>query len=885
MDDSREAAAAKPQGPIKQTPMMKQYLEQKAAHPDCILFFRLGDFYEMFFEDAEVASRALDLTLTSRAKGEDAVPMCGVPYFSAKNYIARLVDQGYKVAICDQMEDPRQAKGLVKRQVTRVISPGMITDPESLDEHESNYLGGVCWEGGKFGFAYLDVSTADFRMTQVESAEEVAAEVERVRVRELLLPRLPGYESLEKHLSAGVNRLFIKTVDPIDNNSEYKWYGAIDAESLRQSGCLEQPVGLWAARLVYEYAAESLPGRIEHVRRLLPYQATDRMWIDEAARVHLELTRSAMGGGRRGSLLDIIDLCRTPMGSRLLRDWMLSPLTRLPAIQERADAVECLVNQPVLRADLADLLGRVRDLERLLSRVVVRQGTPRDLGVLRDSMAVLPQVARLLGGPELGALARFCGPLDELADLFAALAEALVDEPPLDLSEGGAIRPGYRPELDRLVELSRRGREIIGELEERERARTGIASLKVRYNRVFGYYIEVTRPNLHLVPADYRRKQTTANAERFETEELKRTESEILSAQEQRAELERRLVEELTERLRQNAQRILASARTLAACDVIAALADVAVRYDYRRPLVDESERLEISAGRHPVVERLMHGERFVPNDIALDTEKEQLLIITGPNMAGKSTAIRQTALIVILAQMGSFVPADSARVGIVDRLFTRIGAADNLARGQSTFMVEMVETSGILHHATRKSLLVLDEIGRGTSTFDGLSIAWAVAEYIHERIGARTLFATHYHELADLPRTFSRVVNYTVTVKEWKDQIIFLRRLIRGTTSRSYGIQVAKLAGLPAEVIERAKEILANLEGEEFDDLGSPRLSRSGRKGRDAAPTAQRELFAAPARSALDDELERLDPDTLSPLEAISALYRLKKLHKTHRS
>jgi DNA mismatch repair protein MutS len=881
MDEPREAMAAKPQGPLKQTPMMKQYLEQKAAYPDCILFFRLGDFYEMFFEDAEVASRALDLTLTSRSKGADAVPMCGVPYFSARNYIAKLVDQGFKVAICDQMEDPSQAKGLVKRQVTRVISPGMITDPESLDEHESNFLGGVFWDGGKFGLAILDISTADFRMTELDSLPACLAEVERLRVRELLLPRIPQCDELEGLLSAGVNKLFIKRVEPPDIQKEYPWGENIDSESLRRSGCLDQPVALGAARLVYRYAAESLPGRIEHVRRLLPYRAGDRMWLDESARVHLELCQSAMGGGRRGSLLGVIDVCRTPMGSRLLRDWMLGPLIRPDEIRCRADAVECLFDQPVLRADLSDLLSSVRDLERLLSRVVVRQGTPRDLGVLRDSMAVLPGIGRLLNARELAALQHLCGPLDDLADIHAALAQALVDEPPLDLADGGAIRPGYRPELDRLVDLSRRGREIMGELEERERARTKISSLKVRYNRVFGYYIEVTRPNLHLVPPDYRRKQTTANAERFETEELKSIESDILTAQEQRAELERRLVEELTDRLRKEAVRIQATARALAACDAVAALAEVAVRYNYRRPVVDESERLEISAGRHPVVERLMTGERFVPNDLVMDTEKEQLLIITGPNMAGKSTAIRQVALCVILAQMGAFVPAESARIGIVDRLFTRIGASDNLARGQSTFMVEMVETSGILHHATRRSLLVLDEIGRGTSTFDGLSIAWAVAEYIHERIGARTLFATHYHELADLPRSFPRVVNYTVSVKEWKDQIIFLRRLIRGTSNRSYGIQVAKLAGLPAEVIDRAKEILANLEGEEFDDLGAPRLSRSGRKGAPPPASGQRELFAAPSRDALDDELSNLDPDTLSPLEALSTLYRLKKLHR----
>jgi DNA mismatch repair protein MutS len=634
----------------------------------------------------------------------------------------------------------------------------------------------------------------------------------------------------------------------------------------------DKPLAQAAADQVLSYVSASLPGSLEHVRRLVPYQVADHMIIDEYSRANLELVRTLMEGRRKGSLLDILDQTRTPMGARKLARWMLYPLIDPAKINRRLDAVEQLVLDAVLRSDLRAHLSGVRDLERLLAKVAVGQATPRDLGVLRDSLQALPDWAALVAGDK--PLGDLIGSIDLLEDLSEALDRALVDEPPVDLVAGGAVRSGFNAELDRLVELATSGRKFIADLEQQEKERTGIASLKIRFNKVFGYYIEVTKPNLHLVPENYRRKQTTANAERYETDELKKQEDEILRAQENRVTLENEIISGLMDRVREGAQRILQVASQIARSDVLASLAEVAGSFSYCRPQVDESEFVEIVDGRHPVVERMLSGERFVPNDVHLQCSQEQILIITGPNMAGKSTVIRQAALIVILAQMGAYVPAASARLGVVDRIFTRIGAADNLARGQSTFMVEMNETAHILRNATRRSLIVLDEVGRGTSTFDGLSIAWAVAEYLHDRVGARTLFATHYHQLTDLALTKERVANYTIQVREWKDNIVFLRRMVKGICNRSYGIQVGKLAGLPGEVIGRAREILANLEGREYDEVGSPRLSRSAQAGQS---TGQLQLFSAPVRSPVEEELEQLDLDSITPIEALQILSRLK--------
>jgi len=869
-------------GVVKQTPMLKQYLEVKRAYPDCLLFFRLGDFFEMFFEDAEVASKILDLTLTSRSKGEDAYPMCGVPFFAANNYIAKLVDQGFKVAVCDQVEDPKLAKGIVRREVTRVVTPGMITNPEDLDHRESNFLAGVLAEegtgdgpSGLLGIAFLDVSTADFRMTEVSSVAALLDELSRIRPRELVLPA--GMEQGEIHrlLEKKQKDVFFRFLDGSAvgaDQEDFRKFPEVTGAAADQADAAG--VALATARMVFHYAGSLLKSELAHIRRVVYYQVSDHLIIDDNSLANLEILRTQMEGKRKGSLLGFLDRTRTPMGARLLGQWVLYPLVRPAPIHERHNAVQQLVEDQVLRSDLEGQLGEIRDLERLLAKISVGQANPRDLGVLRDSLKILPEWAALVAYPDF-PLGQLIGRVDVVEDLFQYLNTVLVESPPVSLDEGGAIRPGFSRALDQLVDLSTRGRDFIARLEQEERKKTGIGSLKIRFNRVFGYYIEVTKPNLALVPAHYRRKQTTANAERFETEELKQQEEAILRAQEDRVQLEREIVAQILEKIRAEAARILRVAAQVAATDVVASLAKVAASHGYCRPVVDEGEALEIVDGRHPVVEQALTGERFVPNDIRVDCEKEQMLLITGPNMAGKSTVIRQAALIALLAQMGSFVPASSARVGIVDRIFTRIGAADNLARGQSTFMVEMVETALILRHATRHSLLILDEIGRGTSTFDGVSIAWAVAEYIHDCIGARTLFATHYHQLTDLALTKKRVVNYTISIKEWKEQIIFLRRLIKGVCNRSYGIQVGRLAGLPEEVLLRAQEILANLEGEEYDEVGTPRLSRARKKA--AASAGQLSLFVPAPRSLLEEELSKVDLSCITPLEALQTLYRMK--------
>ncbi len=877
MEKATAKSRAKKAGGVKQTPMMNQYLQAKSKFPDCILFFRLGDFYEMFFEDAQLAAEILDIALTSRAKGKNAYPMCGVPHFSAGNYIAKLVAAGHKVAICDQVEDAKQARGIVKREVTRVISPGMITNPEDLKSWESNYLGAVAVDDdGHFGFAFLDVSTADFRMTSVMGPEALTDELTRVRPRELLIAasaqESPWCQALTKRFAG----MFLRVVDP----SQGEDFSPEQEESLfsayRDGESEPGACALSAAEMVLRYAAGSLPGSLGHIRRLVSYQVRDHLLIDDTARLDLELLHTLMDGRRKGSLIHSLDKTKTPMGARLLAQWLLYPLIDPVRIGQRLDAVEEFCNDKVVRDDLTGHLAGIRDLERLLAKVSVGQATPRDLGVLRDSLGQLPAWAALVKTAGRGALLSLVGAIDELADLYRDLAAALVDEPPVETSEGGWVRQGFQAELDRLVDLAGSGRNTLAQMELEERQKTGIPSLKIRYNRVFGYFIEVTKSKLHLVPAHYRRKQTTANAERYETDELKMQEEAVLSARDNRVTLEREILDTLMSQVQKNAERVLAVARQVAASDVILAFARAAVDFGYCRPIVDGGEAIEIEQARHPVVEQFLESERFVPNDLKVDCDAEQILLITGPNMAGKSTIIRQAALLTIMAQMGSFVPASSARIGIVDRIFTRIGATDSLARGLSTFMVEMTETAHILRHATRKSLIILDEVGRGTSTFDGLSIAWAVAEFVHDQIGARTLFATHYHQLTDLSLTKNRVVNYTIAVKEWKDQIVFLRNLIRGASNRSYGIAVGKLAGLPSEVIERSRQILANLEGEAYDEVGVPCLARPERE-RGKAP-GQLGLFTpAPVPSWVEEELNKLDLDNVTPLEALKILHRLK--------
>jgi DNA mismatch repair protein MutS len=865
--------------------MMRQYLETKALHPDAILFFRLGDFYEMFFEDAIRAAEILEITLTSRAKGSERVPMCGVPYHSARRYIARLIEAGLRVAICEQVEEPGSGPGIVKREVIRVVTPGMVLDDEVLEPRTNNFLAAVHLGDERVGAALLDVSTGDFFALEVEGTESLAEELTRADVREILVSEAThGTAELEALLARLPRRPAVAALDRAafePSRAAQLLRGHFGVASLVGFGIEEAPWATAAAGAALRYVRDTQKTDASHVDRLSRLDRSQHLLLDEASLQNLEVLRTLRDGSRKGSLLGVVDRTVTGMGARKLARWLTAPLRSLPEIGARLDAVEELAAKGVVREELAVGLKEISDLERLCGKVSLGAGNARDLRALATSLAALPKIAQALEGCQAALLQGLCPSLRALPDLAELLGRAIVDEPPVVLKEGGMIRPGFHAELDELVALSTSGRDVLLQIETRERERTGIGSLKVRYNKVFGYYLEVTRANLHLVPDDYVRRQTTVGAERFVTAELKEYEEKVLTAEEKRAALELQLFEELRAQVLSRASALRAAADAVATCDALLSFARCAAEYGYVRPEVDDSEVLEILDGRHPVVERMLgHGE-FVPNDVVLDRREAQILVITGPNMAGKSTVMRQTALIVLLAQAGAFVPARRARVGLCDRIFTRVGAADNLARGQSTFMVEMTETSHILHHATRRSLVVLDEIGRGTSTFDGLSIAWAVAEHLHDRIGARTLFATHYHELTDLAREKPRVRNCQVAVKEAHGKVLFLRKLVSGGASRSYGIEVAKLAGLPPELVARAREILSNLESGELDEAGRPRLTRkAARVDADQLGLFVREpgpSLSAPEARALA-EIRNLGVDATTPIEALNLLAKLKR-------
>ncbi|HVP69315.1 MAG TPA: DNA mismatch repair protein MutS [Anaeromyxobacteraceae bacterium] len=865
------------------TPMMRQYLETKARYPDAILFFRLGDFYEMFFDDARKASEALQITLTSRSKGDDRVPMCGVPYHAARGYVAKLLEKGFKVAICDQVEEPGRST-IVRREVTRVVTPGTVLDDQALDPREASFLGAVALGARGGGVALLDATTGEFKCGEVEDDGRLAEELRRAGVRELVVARSAAAEARARDLSRAVGVPVAEVDDAAFERPGERLRRHFGVATLDGFGVGAMELGQKAAAAALHYLAETQRAEPRHVDRL-GVLATERvLLLDESTRANLELERTLFGGKRAGSLLGLLDRTVTAGGGRQLAEWVRYPLRDVAAAERRLDGVGALVSQAVLRGDLAGALRAVADVERLVSRLVLRQGNARDLRALAASLLALPALADLLGrsgAPVLEEAGRgVCG-LEDLAD---ALDRAVAEEPPAALGEGGIIRRGWSADLDELTDLAENGKSVIAAMEARERQRTGIGSLKVRYNRVFGYYLEVTKPNLHLVPPDYERRQTTVGGERFVTAELRELEERVLTAEERRVALEEKIFEDLRGRVIARAPALRGAAAAVARADALLSLARVASERGYVRPVLDESEALEIVEGRHPVVEGLLPADSggFVPNDLEVassaDPAAAQLLVITGPNMAGKSTVMRQAALIVLLAQMGSFVPASRARVGLVDRIFTRVGASDDLARGRSTFMVEMTETAAILHNATRRSLVVLDEIGRGTSTFDGLSIAWAVAEHLHDRTGCRTLFATHYHELQDLARERPRARNLTVAVREVGDQVVFLRKLVPGGASRSYGIEVAKLAGLPPEVLARAREILRNLETLEVDEGGHAALARGSR--RDAGSPSQLGLFAAPdpALVALREEIRALEPDGMTPLAALQLLAEWKR-------
>ncbi|NLP18315.1 MAG: DNA mismatch repair protein MutS [Firmicutes bacterium] len=860
------------------TPMVAQYKRIKAEHEDKILLFRLGDFYEMFFADAEIAARDLEITLTGRGVGKgERIPMCGVPYHAVDGYIASLLKKGHKVAICEQIGDPKATSGLVRREVVRVITPGTFLDPSALEEKKNNYLAAVTRYGGSLGLAVIDAGTGEFRATGFNGPDKVTglhSEMIRLQPSECLYPR----EDTElKQILGDMQQLFPVLPSPLGEDYSLEKSLSLLAQKLGEvhfPGGEEFQAGACAAAAIIGYLQETQRVDLLHVQGLKAYRVSDYMVIDGDTRRNLELTKSVRGDNRGATLLGVLDHTYTAMGGRTLRKWVEQPLLNRERILARLDAVENLVGDSVLRTLLPDILKEIYDLERLLGKVVYQTATARDLLALQRSLIQLPKIKESLAEVTADRLMHLRDSLDTCSDLSTFLEGALHPDPPAGLREGNLIKTGYHEEIDRLRNLTRKGREWLAELEGAERERTGIKSLKIGYNKVFGYYLEVTKSNLDAVPPNYVRKQTLVNAERFITPELKEWEVEITGAQERCIELEYQVFLELRRHIATEIERVQGAAKIIGEIDSLLSLATTAIYNRYSKPVLTLGDGIKIEAGRHPVVEVMMADSTFIPNDTGLDQNNNQLLLITGPNMAGKSTYIRQVALIVLLAQMGSFVPAKAAELGVVDRIFTRVGAADDLASGQSTFMVEMNEVGNILRNATSKSLLILDEIGRGTSTYDGLSIARAVAEYILERVGAKTLFATHYHELTALAQDYSAAKNYTIAVEERGKDIIFLRKVVPGGSDRSYGIHVARLARLPEDVIGRAEDLLAQLEGEKKEKAQDETAGTVSEK------TIQLDLFSNLERRVLE-ELYRLKPLQMTPLEALNKIHSLQELLK----
>ena len=857
------------------TPMRQQYLRIKKQYPETIVLFRLGDFYETFDDDARTVARVCDIVLTSRPVGKDQrVPLAGVPYHSVEGYIARLIQAGHKVAIVEQVGDVN-GRDLVEREVVRVVTPGTVIEPTLLDERRNNYLVSVLIDGNHAGVALADITTGEFAATELVGEnvlDLVVAEIERLRPAEIITGEVDRLrQRFQPEAGPGPGGWTVTGHERWPFELETARQALLDhfqARSLDGFGLAGLPAAVRAAGGLLHYLGETQRGPLGQLSSLRTYSTAQFMVLDAATRRNLELTESLRRGAVEGSLLGVLDVTVSSMGSRLLRRWLSQPLVDLPGLNERLDLVEALFRDTALRLRLRALLKDVSDLERLTSRVVQGVARPRELVGIHQSLVALAAIRDLVGQGDSGLpFLRSVAALNPCQDLVALLEQALADDPPATLSAGGVIRPGFSAELDNLASAARNAREWVANLEKEERARTGIKNLKVGYNKVFGYYLEITRANAELVPEEYIRKQTLVNAERYITPELKEYESLILNAQERIGELESRIYHQVLEQVAASAERLLAAARALAHLDVVAALGEVAVMHRYVRPELSAGEELRIVVGRHPVVEIAQRDEPFVPNDTDLGGQAK-LLVITGPNMAGKSTYLRQVALIVLMAQIGSFVPADEARIGLVDRIFTRIGAQDEISAGQSTFMVEMIETANLLNHATPRSLLVLDEVGRGTSTYDGISIAWAVVEHIHNhpRLRCKTLFATHYHELMLLADLLPGVANYNVAVAEEKDKVVFLRRIVPGGADRSYGIHVAQLAGLPRPVIQRAQEILKELEQEARAPGSWPRTIQ----------VRQLSLFGA--ADPLADEVRRLDISAMTPLEALNKLYELQK-------
>src|SRR5712671_2111325 len=848
------------------TPLMRQYHGIKQQVPNTLLMFRLGDFYELFYDDAVTAARELEITLTARNKEKgQPIPMCGVPYHSAENYIARLIQKGYRVAICDQMEDPRVAKKLVKREITRIVTPGTATDAHLLRSHENNYLAAVARNGSRAGLAHVDISTGEFRVTDLET-DEIPAALEHLGAREVLFPTdLPLFASQEKNTRYLRTELedWIFGFDYADRMLRDHFH----LLSLDGQGLAGRHAAICAAGAILHYLRDTQRAALDHLDRPSHYDRADNMLLDAVTVRNLELIEPVFADdvalGKSATLLGVLDQTATGMGGRLLRQRLLRPSLDQPEIEDRLDAVGELLAATILRAELRKELAGVLDLERLLAKVTLGSAGPRDLLALGKSLERIPLLKQKVENRQSARIQSICAALDDVPEAHQRILAAIADEPPMNLADGGAIRAGYHAELDELRDLSRNGKQFIAQIEARERERTGIQSLKVRFNNVFGYYIEISKANLRNAPADYERKQTLVNAERFTTPELKDYERKVLDAEEKILALEKELFSEVRSLAAGHGQRIRQTAAAIAELDVTAALAQVAAENRYTRPRFSSGDEMRIEAGRHPVIERLTEQDagRFIPNDLYLNSSSDLIAVITGPNMGGKSTYLRQAALIALMAQMGSFVPADSAQLPIVDRIFTRIGASDNLARGRSTFMVEMTETAVILNTATARSFIVLDEIGRGTATYDGLALAWAVVEHIHARTRAKTLFATHYHELTELAELLDGVRNLRVSVKEAGDHIIFLRKVEPGRADRSYGIEVARLAGLPPGVIERAREVLKLHEGAEH--VVTEELS----KAEEHSGPVQIQLFE-PVGYGIAERIRGLNVDELRPIE-----------------
>ncbi len=876
--------------PPKITPMLQQYLEIKEQHPDSILFYRMGDFYEMFFDDAITAAKVLGITLTSRSAKDEVnkIPMCGVPFHAVTGYLGKMIKAGFRVAICEQVEDPKETKGIVKREVVRVVSPGVTTDDQLLDAKSDCYVCALSINRKSAkemiaGLALIDISTGRFQVSEVifslKDPTPLVDEFTRLHPAELVLAQseMEVCANLTGLLTTQLGQLCL-TGRP-DFHFETRTALAALTEHFRTTnlagfGCENFTAAINAAGALLLYLRETQQSDLSHITQISPLSHSGYLIIDDASRRNLELSETLIGGRREGSLLSVLDLTATPMGARLLRRWLLFPLQDLEQIQGRLNSVQELINNSGTRASLRTLLDSVYDLERLCSRLVLGHGNARDMSAIKSSLAQLPDLQAMLRGCSSPLLRMIDSDFDTLADIHQIIDSAIRDDAPITLREGSLIREGYNAELDHLIHLLRDGKKLILDLENAERERSGLGKLKVGYNKVFGYYFEVSRSQADTLPEYFIRKQTLVNAERFITPELKELENSILTAQERRLELEYTLFLDIRGQLVHHNQRLLATANLLSQIDVLACFAEIASRYRYCRPTINTERSIIIAEGRHPVIERTMEPGRFVPNDVHLDQQSNELLIITGPNMAGKSTVLRQTALIVLMVHLGSFVPAESADICLVDRIFTRVGAMDDLRRGQSTFMVEMNETANILNNATENSLVILDEIGRGTSTYDGLAIAWAVAEELAQKneIGIKTLFATHYHELTDLAAINGKIQNYSIAVKEWNDSIIFLHKLVKGATNRSYGIQVASLAGVPGHVIARAYEILKNIELGEFNLQGQPKIG-AGRNSKKSTPR-QLPLFSPPT-SPLLDLLAKVNPDDLTPKQALNILYQ----------